>query len=110
MNDYKTIRNIAEIEEYIGSAGVVSFDFETSPTEKYRSDGKAALDAHKADITGVSLSVKAGTGRYIPLRHRVGKNASIPSVMAFLRQRVFQNPKTQSKGTLTTTAPIRSVP
>lgn len=94
MNDYKTIRNIAEIEEYIGSAGVVSFDFETSPTEKYRSDGKAALDAHKADITGVSLSVKAGTGRYIPLRHRVGKNASIPSVMAFLRQRVFQNPKT----------------
>lgn len=94
MNDYKTIRKIAEIEEYIGSAGVVSFDFETSPTEKYRSDGKAALDAHKADITGVSLSVKAGTGRYIPLRHRVGKNASIPSVMAFLRQRVFQNPKT----------------
>ena len=94
MNDYKTIRSIAEIEEYIGSAGVVSFDFETSPTEKYRSDGKAALDAHKADITGVSLSVKAGTGRYIPLRHRVGKNASIPSVMAFLRQRVFQNPKT----------------
>ena len=94
MNDYKTIRNIAEIEEYIGSAGVVSFDFETSPTEKYRSDGKAALDAHKADITGVSLSVKAGTGRYIPLRHRVGKNASLASVMKFLRQRVFQNPKT----------------
>ena len=27
MNDYKTIRKIAEIEEYIGSAGVVSFDF-----------------------------------------------------------------------------------
>ena len=50
MNDYKTIRNIAEIEEYIGSAGVVSFDFETSPTEKYRSDGKAALDAHKAEV------------------------------------------------------------
>lgn len=94
MNDYKTIRNIAEIEEYIGSAGVVSFDFETSPTEKYRSDGRAALDAHKADITGVSLSVKAGTGRYIPLRHRVGKNASLASVMKFLRQRVFQNPKT----------------
>ena len=94
MNDYKTIRDIAEIEEYIGSAGVVSFDFETSPTEKYRSDGKAALDAHKADITGVSLSVKAGTGRYIPLRHRVGKNASLASVMKFLRQRVFQNSKT----------------
>ena len=94
MNDYKMIRNIAEIEEYIGSAGVVSFDFETSPTEKYRSDSKAALDAHKADITGVSLSVKAGTGRYIPLRHRVGKNASLASVMKFLRQRVFQNPKT----------------
>ena len=94
MNDYKTIRNIAEIEEYIGSAGVVSFDFETSPTEKYRSDSKAALDAHKADITGVSLSVKAGTGRYIPLRHRVGKNASIHSVMKYLRQRVFQNSKT----------------
>lgn len=94
MNDYKTIRSIAEIEEYIGSAGVVSFDFETSPIDAYRDNEKAALDAHKADITGVSLSVKAGTGRYIPLRHRVGQNADIPSVMAYLRQRVFQNPKT----------------
>ena len=91
MNDYKTIRNIAEIEEYIGSAGVVSFDFETSPTEKYRSDGKAAFYAHKADITGVSLSVKAGTGRYIPLRHRVGKNASIPSAARISESENSQN-------------------
>jgi DNA polymerase-1 len=94
MNDYKTIRSIADIENYIGSAGVVSFDFETSPTDAYRDDDKAALDAHKADITGVSISVEKGTGRYIPLRHRVGQNADIPSVMAYLRQRVFQNPDT----------------
>lgn len=89
MNDYKTIREIADIEKYIGNADVIAFDFETSPMDEYRSDDKAALDAHKSDITGVSISVEKGTGRYIPLRHRVGQNADIPSVMAYLRQRVF---------------------
>ena len=94
MNDYKTIRSIADIEKYIGGACVVSFDFETSPMDKYRLDEKAALDAHKSNITGVSISVEKGTGRYIPLRHRVGQNADPAVIMPYLRQRVFQNPDT----------------
>ena len=92
MNDYKTIREIADIEEYIGNADVIAFDFETSPTDEYRSDEKAALDAHKSDITGMSISVEKGTGRYIPFRHRVGVNADITTVMEYLRQRLFQHP------------------
>ena len=94
MNDYKTIREIADIEKYIGNADVIAFDFETSPMDEYRSDDKAALDAHKSDITGVSISVEKGTGRYIPLRHRIGVNADIPTVMEYLRQRLFQHPVT----------------
>lgn len=89
--DYKTVREIADIEQYIGNADVIAFDFETSPIDNYRDDEKAALDAHKADITGISLSVKAGTGRYIPLRHRVGINADPAVIMAYLRSRVFQS-------------------
>lgn len=90
--DYKTIRHIADIEKYIGDASVIAFDFETSPKNEYRDDEKAALDAHKADITGVSISVRKGTGRYIPLHHQIGQNADIPSIMTYLRQRVFLNP------------------
>ena len=56
--DYRTVRDIADIAAYIGGADVISFDFETSPTEKYRDLEYAALDAHKADITGVSISVE----------------------------------------------------
>ena len=70
--DYKTVREIADIEKYIGTATIVSFDFETSATDDYREEEWAALDAHKSDITGISLAVKPGTGIYIPLRHRVG--------------------------------------
>ena len=92
MQDYKTIRTIADIEDYIGSADAIAFDFETSPTDEYRGDDKAALDAHKAEITGVSISVEKDTGRYIPLRHRVGQNADPAVIMPYLRHRVFQDP------------------
>jgi DNA polymerase-1 len=33
------------------------------------------LDAHKADITGISFSVLDGTAIYVPLKHRSGRNA-----------------------------------
>ena len=92
MEDYKSIREIADIESYIGNATVIAFDFETSPKDEYRADDKAALDAHKAEITGVSISVEKGTGRYIPLRHRIGRNADPTVILSYLRQRVFQNP------------------
>jgi len=93
MQDYKTIRSVAEIDAYIGNATVLAFDFETAATEDYREEGYAALDAHKSDITGISISVAAGTARYIPLRHRVGKNAELGPVMAYLTSRIFKSKK-----------------
>lgn len=89
MQDYKTIRSIEEIEAYIGTASVVAFDFETAATDAFRDEEYSALDAHKSDIAGISLSVAAGTARYIPLRHRVGQNANAETVMAYLRSRIF---------------------
>ena len=89
--DYQTLRSIVEIENYIGNATVIAFDFETSPNEPYRETERAALDPYMSDITGISLSVKPGTGRYIPLRHRTGENADIQSVMSYLTTRVFQH-------------------
>lgn len=91
MQDYKTIRCVAEIDAYIGDAGVLAFDFETAAADEYRENEFAALDAHKADITGISLSTAAGTARYIPLRHRVGINADVSTVMSYLSGRVFNN-------------------
>ena len=80
MQDYKTIRSISEIDEYIGNATILAFDFETAATDAYREEEYSALDAHKSDITGISISVAAGTARYIPLRHRVGQNADVETV------------------------------
>lgn len=89
---YTCVLSLKKIQEYLAGADVVAFDFETSPTEDYRSEERAALDAHKAAITGVSLSVAEDSGIYIPLRHRIGRNAAKPEgVMDYLRQAVFEN-------------------
>lgn len=91
MQDYKTIRSVEEIDAYLGNATVVAFDFETAATDEYRDEEWSALDAHKSEIAGISVSVAAGTARYIPLRHRVGQNADVESVMAYLRSRLFNS-------------------
>ena len=44
--------DLAKLQDYLGGARLVAFDFETAPREEYRGDEKAALDAHKADIAG----------------------------------------------------------
>lgn len=93
MEDYKTIRSIREIDKYLGNSPVVAFDFETSGTEEFREEEFSALDAHKADITGISVSVQAGTARYIPLRHRNGLNADPEEVLDYLAERLFFNPQ-----------------
>ena len=80
MQDYKTIRSVADIDAYIGNAGIVSFDFETAATDDYRQEEMSALDAHKSEIVGISVSVEEGTARYIPLRHRVGQNADVEAM------------------------------
>lgn len=58
MQDYKTIRSVEEIDAYIGNATIVAFDFETAATDEYRDEDMSALDAHKADIAGISVSLR----------------------------------------------------
>ena len=92
--DYHIIYTTDAIREYIGDAGIIAFDFETSPDDAWRDEPKAALDAHKAHIVGISLSVSEGSAVYIPLAHKVGDNAANPaSVIEHLREAVFENPK-----------------
>lgn len=90
--NYSCVTTLSKIKEYLAGAAVVAFDFETSPKEEYRSEERAALDAHKADITGVSFSVSEGSAIYVPLRHKTGRNIQKPeAVMAYLRGTLFEN-------------------
>ncbi len=90
--NYMCVLSLKKIKDYLAGAAVIGFDFETSPLEDYRSEERAALDAHKSAITGVSISVSEGSGIYVPLRHRTGKNIREPeAVMDYLRQAVFEN-------------------
>jgi len=90
--DYKTIYTKDEIRNYIAGANVVAFDFETAPDNEWRGEPKAALDAHKAHIVGVSLSVSEGSAVYVPLAHKAGNNAADPDgILKYLREAVFEN-------------------
>ena len=90
--DYSCVTTLKKIKDYLAGAAIVAFDFETSPTEAYRSEEKAALDAHKAEITGVSFSVSEGSGIYVPLRHKTGRNIGKPeAVMEYLQGAFFEN-------------------
>lgn len=92
MMDYSCVTDHGKIKDYLAGAAVVAFDFETSPMEAYRAEGKAALDAHKATITGVSFSVAEGSGIYVPLRHKRGRNIERPEeVMGYLQGAFFEN-------------------
>ena len=90
--DYRMVTEPEGIREYIGDAEVVAFDFETAPLAEWRSDPTTALDAHKAEIVGISLSAAPGSGIYIPLRHRDGQNADPAQVIPVLRDRIWENP------------------
>lgn len=90
--DYSCVTDHGKIKDYLAGAAVVAFDFETSPMEAYRAEEKAALDAHKATITGVSFSVSEGSGIYVPLRHKTGRNIERPEeVMGYLQGVLFEN-------------------
>ncbi len=90
--NYTCVTTLKKIRDYLAGAAIVAFDFETSPTEEYRSEDRAALDAHKSAITGVSFSVSEGSAIYVPLRHRAGRNIQKPEmVMDYLRTAVFEN-------------------
>lgn len=90
--EYCCVTELSGVRDYLAGASVVGFDFETAPMERYRGEERAALDAHKAVITGVSFSVAEGSGIYVPLRHRCGRNISDPeAVMEYLRVIFFEN-------------------
>ena len=83
--NYKCITSVEGIREYIGDAKIIAFDYETAPDEAYRNEDKAALDAHKAHIVGCSFSVSEGSGIYVPVAHKVGKNIEPTAFDKFLR-------------------------
>ena len=91
--NYRCITQLDELASYMEGAGIVAFDFETSPMEQYRAEERAALDAHKSQIAGISLSVSEGTAVYVPLTHRTGKNADAPQdILQYLRHALFESP------------------
>jgi len=90
--DYKTIYTKDEIRDYIADAKIVAFDFETAPDDEWRDEPKASLDAHKAHIVGVSLSVSEGSAVYVPLAHKAGINVSDRAgILECLCEAVFEN-------------------
>ena len=89
--DYQCVTDINKIRDYLHGANEVAFDFETAPTDDHRNVPFAALDPHKSDIVGVSLSVKVGSAVYVPLRHKRGINADVAPVMKTLKHWVFEN-------------------
>ncbi len=89
---YKSIYTLKELKIYLDAALMVAFDFETAPDEKYRNEYKAALDAHKAHIVGISFSVGEGDAIYLPLAHKVGENATdTEAIWEWLKVEFFEN-------------------
>ena len=90
--NYRCETDPERIKEYVQNAAVVAFDFETSPLIQYRDDPRASLDAHRACIVGVSLSVAEASAIYIPLEHMEGGNAEPDDVIPLLAELVWTNP------------------
>ncbi|MDL2318168.1 bifunctional 3'-5' exonuclease/DNA polymerase [Eubacteriales bacterium OttesenSCG-928-A19] len=89
---YDCITTLAALQRYLEGATLVAFDFETAPDEPYREVEKAALDAHKSHIVGISFSVASESAVYVPLTHRCGINADEPTaIWSWLQTAVFEN-------------------
>ena len=89
---YRCLTDLEQIKEYVDNDRPIAFDFETSPNELYRREDKAALDAHKAHIVGISFSVDEGDAIYVPLAHDSGTNAEQQDELwTFFRLSVFEN-------------------
>lgn len=92
MENYRVATKISEIKDYLEGASHVAFDFETAPNEPYREEPKAALDAHKSHIVGVSFSTSEGAAIYVPLAHKVGNNAENQmEIWEYLKSYFFEN-------------------
>lgn len=92
MENYASVTTLSDLKAYLDGQPVVAFDFETSPDDAYRNEAKAALDPHKAHITGVSFSVSEGSAVYVPVAHRVGKNIeNSVAFWAYLKEALYEN-------------------
>ncbi len=88
--NYRTETRLSNIIGLLRGKSPVAFDFETAPDDAYRTEDKAALDAHKAHIVGISFSIEEGDAFYVPLAHKVGVNAERQDELwEFLKHEVF---------------------
>jgi len=76
-----TSEKLADLVKELNKAKVISFDTETTSTEEM-----------KAEIVGISLSIKEGEGYYIPIGHRAGTNLPLEQVISVLKA-PMTNPK-----------------
>lgn len=72
---------LRQLVQELSKATVISFDTETTDT-----------DEMKADLVGISLSVKEGQGYYIPVGHASGNNLPVEKVIGALTP-AMTNPK-----------------
>ena len=90
--NYRTITDLGEIDTALSGDKPVAFDIETAPDDGYRDEDRAALDAHKAHIVGISFSIHEGRAFYAPIAHRAGRNVEdVPALMKLLTERVLTN-------------------
>lgn len=90
--DYRSVTTVAGIQEYIGDAKVIAFDYETAPDIPFREEDKAALDPAKSHIVGCSYSVEEGTAIYVPIAHLCGENVDTAEFWKFQEQ-LLMNPE-----------------
>src|SRR5690606_15799064 len=76
-----TEETLKSLAKELGKAKVIAFDTETTGTEEM-----------EADLVGISLSVKAGQGYYIPVGHSSGNNLQIKKVIEAITP-AMTNPK-----------------
>lgn len=89
--NYKLVLDKQKIKSYIKNHRFLALDIEISPFNKYRNNEKASLDAHKSSITGISFSVKEGTGIYVPFNHKVGRNADFAEIFVWIKINILMN-------------------
>ncbi|MFN2120611.1 MAG: 5'-3' exonuclease H3TH domain-containing protein, partial [Anaerolineales bacterium] len=69
-----TSAKLEALIDALSKASVIAFDTETT-----------SIDEIRADIVGISLSIREGEGYYIPLGHLAGKNLPLEQVINALR-------------------------
>jgi DNA polymerase-1 len=82
--DVQVVDTPAKLDALVAAlkrAEVISFDTETTSTNEMQ-----------ADLVGISLSIREGTGYYIPTGHTNGQNLPVEQVISALRE-PFTNPK-----------------